>query len=51
MKRLDVRLPDKHSQILDDYCSRTGAKKTGTIKMLIEALVDDRFLEILLRDR
>lgn len=44
MKRLDIRLPDEHSQILDDYCARTGANKTGTIKMLISILKDEKLL-------
>jgi predicted DNA-binding protein len=46
MKRLDIRLPDEHAQILDDYCARTGANKTGAIKMLISILSDEKLLSI-----
>lgn len=46
MKRLEVRLPDEHAQILDDYCVRTGANKSGTIKMLISILKDEKLLAL-----
>jgi|GEM_PF-4156138 hypothetical protein len=47
MKRLEIRLPDEHAQILDDYCAKTGANKTGTIKMLIGCLKDEDLLAII----
>ena len=51
MKRLDIRLPDKHDQILDDYCAKTGANKTGTIKMLIMCLQSEDLLAIIRKHR
>jgi hypothetical protein len=51
MKRLDIRLPDDHAQILDDYCAKTGANKTGTIKMLLECLKDEDLLAIIRKRR
>ncbi len=47
MKRLDIRLPDEHSQILDDYQKKTGASKTGTILMLISVLKNEKLLAII----
>jgi len=44
MKRLDIRLPDKHAQILNDYQKKTGASKTGTILMLISVLNDEKLM-------
>jgi hypothetical protein len=46
MKRLEIRLPDEYAQILDDYCVKTGASKTGAIKMLISILKDEKLLAV-----
>jgi hypothetical protein len=51
MKRLEIRLPDAYAQILDDYCAKTGANKTGTIKMLIDCLEDENLLAIIRKHR
>lgn len=45
--KLDVRLPDDYAQILDDYCAKTGANKTGTIKMLLKCIKDEDLLAII----
>jgi len=47
MQRLEVRLPDEHAQILDDYRKRTGASKTGAILMLISVLKDEELMGII----
>ena len=44
--RLDIRLPDEYNEILEQYCQRTGATKTGAIKMLILILKDEQLLAI-----
>ncbi|MBA2747202.1 MAG: CopG family transcriptional regulator [Tatlockia sp.] len=44
--RLDIRLPDEHNEILEQYCKRTGASKTGAIKMLISILKNEQLLAI-----
>jgi len=44
--RLDIRLPDEYSEILEEYCKRTGATKTGAIKMLLLILKDEQLLAI-----
>lgn len=46
MQRLEVRLPDEHAQILDDYRKKTGASKTGTVLMLISILKDEKLMAI-----
>ncbi|MGI2908322.1 CopG family transcriptional regulator [Tolypothrix sp. VBCCA 56010] len=46
-KRLDIRLPDEYHEILEQYCKRSGATKTGAIKMLILVLKDEQLLAIL----
>ncbi|WP_414586047.1 CopG family transcriptional regulator [Scytonema sp. PCC 10023] len=45
-KRLDIRLPDEYHEILEQYCKRSGATKTGAIKMLILVLKDEQLLAI-----
>jgi predicted DNA-binding protein len=44
--RLDIRLPDDLNDILEQYCRRTGATKTGAIKMLIPILKNEQLLAI-----
>lgn len=45
-KRLDCRLTDEDFAALKSYCERTGASKTGAIRMLIQVLKDERLLAI-----
>lgn len=45
-KRLDFRLPDEDFAALETYCKRTGASKTGAIRMLIQVLKNEQLLEI-----
>jgi len=44
--RLDVRLPDEDVAALEAYCKKTGATKTGAIRMLLQVLKDERMLAI-----
>lgn len=45
-KRLDFRLPDEDFAALEAYCKKTGASKTGAIRMLIQILKDEGLLAI-----
>ncbi|MBD1925499.1 CopG family transcriptional regulator [Trichocoleus sp. FACHB-90] len=45
-KRLDLRLPEEDIETLEAYCKATGATKTGTIRMLLQILKDERLLAI-----
>lgn len=45
-KRLDFRLPDEDFAALEAYCKKTGATKTGAIRMLIQILKDEQLLAI-----
>jgi len=45
-KRLDIRLPEEDIATLEAYCKRTGATKTGTVRMLLQVLKDERLLAI-----
>jgi len=44
--RLDLRLPDEDIQALEEYCKATGATKTGTIRMLLQILKNEKLLAI-----
>lgn len=47
--RLDIRLPDEYNEILEQYCKRTGATKTGAIKMLLLVLKNEKLLAIVMK--
>lgn len=43
---VNFRLPDQDIAILEAYCKKTGATKTGTIRMLLRVLKDEQLLAI-----
>lgn len=44
--RLNIRLSGEEITILEEYCQKTGATKTGAIRMLLRLLKDERLLAI-----
>ena len=45
-KRLDLRLDEEDVKVLEEYCDRTGATKTGTIRMVLRVLKSPKVLAI-----
>ena len=44
--RLEVRISEDELEVVEGYCKRTGATKSGTIRMLIPVLRDEKLLQI-----
>ncbi|KAM3114255.1 hypothetical protein [Phormidesmis sp. 146-33] len=45
-KRLDFRVSDEDFAALEAYCKKTGATKTGAIRMLLQVLKDEQLLVV-----